>query len=43
MPTSAERTRRAVDAVLIRNDEGPAFSPEGAKTELTSSDGLHTA
>ena len=41
MPTSAERTRRAVDSVLRSgHDEGPASSPEGRKTGPTPSDGL---
>ena len=32
MPTSAERTRRAVDAILgLGHDEGPACPPEGRR------------
>ena len=41
VPTSAERTRQAVDAVLApKNDAGPASPPEGRKTGPASSDGL---
>jgi hypothetical protein len=43
MPTSAERPRRPVDAVLRpRHDDGPASSPKGAKAGPASSDGLWT-
>ena len=41
MPNSAERTRRAVDAILgLGHDEGPACPPEGRGTGPTPSDGL---
>src|SRR6185369_4397194 len=40
-PTSAERTRRAVDAVLApKHDAGPASPPEGRKIGPASFDGL---
>lgn len=44
MPSSAERTRRAVDAVLAPvDDEDPASPPEGEKAGPPPSDGLLTA
>ena len=44
MPTSAERTRRAVDAVLVPGSaDGPASPSEDRKTGPVPSDGLQTA
>lgn len=44
MPSSAERTRKAIDAVLGPvNDEGPASPPAGEKAGPPPSDGLLTA
>lgn len=44
MPSSAERTRKAVDAVLAPvNDEDPASSPEGENAGPSPSNGLLTA
>jgi hypothetical protein len=44
MPSSAERTRRAVDAVLTSgHDEGPASPSEDRNTGPSSCDGLLTA
>jgi integrase len=44
MPSSAERTRRAVDAVLApADDEGPASPSEDGNAGPSSSDGLLTA
>ena len=44
MPSSAERTRRAVDAVLLsEHDEGPASPSEDRNTGPSPSDGLLTA
>ncbi|TQM10922.1 tyrosine-type recombinase/integrase [Pseudonocardia kunmingensis] len=44
MPSSAERTRRAVDAVLTSgHDEGPASQSEDRNTGPSQSDGLLTA
>jgi hypothetical protein len=44
MPSSAERTRRAVDAVLTPgHDEGPASLSEDRNTGPSPSDGLLTA
>lgn len=44
MPSSAERTRRAVDAVLApEHDEGPTSPPEGEEAGPWSSDGLPPA